>query len=151
MGPALAQQQQYGYGPPPPGPYQAPPPIVDAYAPSNLGYAPPGYAPSNVGYAPGAPPPPVPMGYPPPPAYYPQQPMVGVGDRSNSLAVASFVCGILGLVPFWVGFILCVAAIVMGAFGIQQANRLPDQRGKGLAIAGLVLGIVFIVPAGCGL
>jgi hypothetical protein len=81
--------------------------------------------------------------------YYPRAPVVG--DRSNTLAVAAFICGVLGLVPFWVGFVLCIAAIVLGGFAIQHANRLPDQRGKGLAIAGLVLGIAFIVPASCGL
>jgi hypothetical protein len=140
------------YGPPPPAqtaPYPQHLGTADAYAPAN---APPPapYAPQNFGYGPGVPPPPpVMMGYPMPQqvGYYPPQ----VGDRSNSLAVASFVCGLLGLVPFWVGFVLCIAAIIMGAFGLQQANRLPDRRGKGLAIAGLVLGIVFIVPAGCGL
>jgi hypothetical protein len=74
-----------------------------------------------------------------------------VADRNNSLAVASFICGILGLAPFWIGFILCIVAIVMGGFALQHANRLPDRRGRGLAIAGLVLGICFILPASCGL
>ena len=67
----------------------------------------------------------------------------------NGIAVASLVCGILGLTPLWIGFILCILAIVFGAVGIARANRVG--RGKGLAIAGLVLGIVFIVPAMFGL
>jgi hypothetical protein len=74
-----------------------------------------------------------------------------VADRNNSLALAAFICGVLGLVPFWIGFVLCILAIVLGSFAIQHANRLPDRRGKGLAIAGLVLGIVFLLPASCGL
>jgi hypothetical protein len=57
----------------------------------------------------------------------------------------------LGLVPLWIGFVLCIAAIVLGGFAMQHANRLPDGRGRGLAIAGLVLGICFIFPASCGL
>jgi hypothetical protein len=69
----------------------------------------------------------------------------------NEVAVVSFVCGLLGLVPLWLGFVLCVVAIVCGIVGIQQSASLPGERGKGLAIAGLVLGLVFILPAGCGL
>jgi hypothetical protein len=67
------------------------------------------------------------------------------------MATASFVCGMLGLVPFWIGFTLCILAIVFGALGMQRAAFLPDARGRGLAIAGLVLGILFLLPAGCGL
>jgi hypothetical protein len=81
------------------------------------------------------------------PAYY--APMAA--PQGNTLAVVSFVCGILGLFPFWVGFVLCIVAIVCGGFALQQANRLPDGRGRGLAIAGLVLGIIFVLPASCGL
>jgi hypothetical protein len=145
--PIATAPTQYGYGPPPPSPYTAP--IIDSYAPSP---PPAGYAP-QAAYAPqpgpGIPPPPPLVGYPPPAPYYPQAPVVG--DRNNALAVASFICGILGLVPFWIGFVLCIAAMVLGGFALQHANRLPDHRGRGLAIAGLVLGIVFILPASCGL
>jgi len=72
-------------------------------------------------------------------------------DPQNQMATIGFVCGLLGLFPFWIGFVLCIVAIVCSGFGMQHANRLPGQRGKGLAIAGLILGIVFIVPASCGL
>jgi hypothetical protein len=74
-----------------------------------------------------------------------------ISDAQNTLAIVSFISGILGLCPFWIGFVLCIAAIVCGGFGIQHANRLPDGRGRGLAIAGLVLGLLFILPASCGL
>jgi hypothetical protein len=133
--PTVIAPQPYGYGTPPPRPNA--PPIVDTYAPS------------NVGYGPRVPPAPPVVGYPQPMPYYPRAP--AIGDPNNSLAIASFICGILGLVPFWIGFLLCIVAIVLGGFALQHANRLPDRRGKGLAIAGLVLGIVFIAPASCGL
>ena len=38
-----------------------------------------------------------------------------------------------------------------GILGIQQSAKLPGERGKGLAVAGLVLGLLFILPASCGL
>ena len=72
-------------------------------------------------------------------------------NTPNNMAIASFVCGMLGLVPLWIGFILCILAIVFGVLGLQKAGQLPGERGKGLAIAGLVLGVLFILPAGCGL
>lgn len=53
----------------------------------------------------------------------------------NPLAVAALVCGLLGLAP---------AAIVLGHVGVVQAGR-SGERGRGLAVAGLVLGYVAIV------
>lgn len=125
---------------------RAPPmPIMDAYAPGPPAYAPqPGPSPL---YGPGVPPPPPIAPYPP--HFY--APPMSRTDPSNHMATVGFICGLLGLFPFWVGFILCIVAIVCSGFGLQHSGRLPGQRGRGLAIAGLVLGIVFIVPAGCGL
>ncbi len=108
-------------------------------------FAPPPERPSP--YGPGVPP-------PPPIAHYPAHyyaPMLSRSDPSNHVATIGFICGLLGLFPFWIGFLLCIVAIVCSGFGLQHAARLPGQRGRGLAIAGLVLGIVFIIPAGCGL
>ncbi|MYW02720.1 DUF4190 domain-containing protein [Streptomyces sp. SID3343] len=59
-------------------------------------------------------------------------------NRGNGLAVAALVCGIVGLLCF--GFILGPLAIIFGGVGISKANQGADH--KGLAIAGLVLGIV---------
>ena len=111
-------------------------PYHDAYAPGPRVDAP---APLPLFRAPET----APLMYarPYPPAAIPQ----------NHVAVVSFVCGLLGLVPLWLGFVLCIVAIVCGIVGIQQSVSLPGERGKGLAIAGLVLGLVFIIPAGCGL
>ncbi len=109
-------------------------------------YAPPPPA-QPGGYGPGVPPPPPIQAYP---AHY-YAPPLSRSDPQNHMATIGFICGMLGLFPFWIGFMLCIAAIVCSGFGIQHAGRLPGQRGRGLAIAGLVLGIVFIVPASCGL
>jgi hypothetical protein len=70
-----------------------------------------------------------PYGYP-----QPQQP-------GNGLAIASLVCGIIGLLIFWI--VLSPLAIIFGGIGLAKANRGAKYRGQ--AIAGLVLGIVAIL------
>jgi hypothetical protein len=58
-------------------------------------------------------------------------------QKTNGPAVASLVCGILGCVPF----ITSLAAIVLGIVGIKKTKD-PRVGGKGLAIAGLILGVL---------
>ena len=57
--------------------------------------------------------------------------------RANGPAIASLVCGILGCIPFLTG----LAAIILGIVGIRK-TRDPQVSGKGMAIAGLVLGLL---------
>ncbi|HEV2296155.1 MAG TPA: DUF4190 domain-containing protein [Tepidisphaeraceae bacterium] len=57
--------------------------------------------------------------------------------KSNPLAIASLICGCLLCVPFAPG----IASIVTGAIGLRK-TRDPAVTGKGMAIAGLVLGVV---------
>lgn len=63
----------------------------------------------------------------------------GVSKKgSNSLAIASLVCGILGLVCCCCGFfglLLSIAGIVLGVISIKQ-----EGEGQGMAIAGIVCG-----------
>ena len=65
------------------------------------------------------------------------------------LAVAALVCGLLGWIPFWIGFILCLLAITFST--IVLASTQPGRPGRGLAITGLVCGLVLLLPAACGL
>ena len=55
--------------------------------------------------------------------------------KTNGMAVTGFVlsffCGILG--------------IIFSAIGMAQTSKDPNQGGRGLAIAGLVISIVFTV------
>lgn len=60
--------------------------------------------------------------------------------RTNGAAVASLVLGILGCVPIITGLL----AMVLGIIGIRK-TRDPAVGGKGLAIAGLILGIISVV------
>jgi hypothetical protein len=111
--------------PPPPAPYPPPP-----------GYPPP--APYGPGYPPG------PMGYPGYQGYpgypgYPMPPQAG----TNSLAITALVCSILGLVPLC-GFLFSIAGIVAGAVSINQIKR-TRERGNGLAIAGIIVGVITLL------
>lgn len=57
---------------------------------------------------------------------------------TNGLAIASMVLGILWL--YWVGSIL---AVIFGHIALSQLKR-SQQGGRGMAIAGLVLGYIGI-------
>lgn len=70
--------------------------------------------------------------------------------RGNSMAVAGFVTGLLGLILsiipilFYAGIVLDVVGIVLGAIGRSRAKE-PGVPHRGLATAGLVMGIVGII------
>jgi hypothetical protein len=64
----------------------------------------------------------------------------------NGDAVAGFVLGLLGYVPL-VGLICCLLGIYFSGRGLKQAAVLENSRGHGLALAGMVLSIVFLLPA----
>ena len=75
-------------------------------------------------------PPPVPF-YPPPPP---------PPRRGNGAAIASLIFGILGCIPEITGLL----AILFGIIGLRRA-RNPYVGGKGLAGAGLALGVLSVV------
>ena len=110
-----------------PEPYAA----QDQYAPQ--GYTPQGYA-QQPGYAP--------QGY--------VQPVFvqAAAQPGNGLGVAGFVTGLLGLLFCWVpglGIILALLGVIMGGIGIPQGKKKGAP--TGLAIAGLVLGVIALIPA----
>ena len=116
-----------------------PPPQLSPYYPAS----------QSSGQMPPSPyaPPPIPGSY-----GFAQAPMLApMAPRTSAsgLAIASLICGLLGLVPFWIGFLLCLLAITFGAIVLTQSR--PGDAGRGMAIAGLVLGLVFVLPAACGL
>src|SRR6516165_1855100 len=81
------------------------------------------------------PPPPAPFGQPPAPSGYPPAP-----TRTNGFAVASLVLGIAQLFVCIIGTIL---ALVFGYIARNQIDQSGGtQGGRGLAIAGIVLGWV---------
>lgn len=59
----------------------------------------------------------------------------------NGLAIASLVLGILGIIPCFWNMFLSIIALVLGITAVRKVNAgtaSPD--GKGMAIAGIVLG-----------
>lgn len=72
------------------------------------------------------------------------RPEVIAPTESNPESVAGLVLGILGHIPF-IGLAACIIGIVFSLRGLKKAGQLQG-RGHGLAIAGLVLSIVFLLP-----
>jgi uncharacterized protein DUF4190 len=80
-----------------------------------------------------------PGGYPPPPGMYPQAggyPGYSAA-RTSGMAVTSLILGLLLCIPGLTGLL----AIIFGLFGIG-ATKDPLVRGRGMAIAGLLLGLI---------
>lgn len=104
---------------------------------------PPPPPPAYGGYppAPGTPPPPPPYGAVPVPAYgqgYAEQ-------KTNGMAIASLVLGIVGLVSCGCTFFVApVLAIIFSVIGRKQIAERGDK-GSGMAVAGLVLGILGVL------
>lgn len=98
---------------------------------------PPGYPPPSSpppgGY--GYQPPPAP-GYGYPPSGYPPQQNVG----TNPWAVASLVCSLFGWVCLFIGALL---GVIFGFVALSQISR-TGQKGRGMAIAGIVIGFVLL-------
>lgn len=121
---------------------QIPPPAASQY-----GYQPPPeqYAQQagQYGYQPN------PGQYPAPAGQYGNQqwPVYPAGPRNNRVAIAALVCGVgqfvLGLLVVG-NILLAIPAIICGAIGLKQISRRAEG-GRGMAIAGLVLGILGVV------
>lgn len=69
--------------------------------------------------------------YPPPP---PPTPM-------NGKSIAGFVLGVLSIIVPYIGFLLGIVAVILSALSLKEI-RIRYEQGRGLAIAGLVCGIV---------
>jgi hypothetical protein len=121
--------------PMPSGPTPPPPPSQYGAYPSSYPPPPP---PSQYGAYPSGylPPPPQPYsGFTPPP----------IGPR-NGLGVAALVIAIIALLSVVGGVVLGVVAIILGFLGLGRARRGEATNG-GVAVAGIVLGLVSIIEA----
>ena len=92
----------------------------------------------------------IPMGQIPPMGqapYYPPMPFAGqptVARSTNGLSVASLVCSIAGIVPFFFG-VTCILGIIFGFVSRGQIKRSHGaQGGEGLALAGIIVGFCLI-------
>ncbi|WP_062432336.1 DUF4190 domain-containing protein [Herbidospora daliensis] len=83
------------------------------------------------------------QGFPP---FHPPQVNVHIPPTSGS-ATASLVFGILGILGGWCLFAIpCFLAVVFGHIGLAQTSG-GRRGGRGLAVAGLILGYLFVIPA----
>lgn len=113
------------------------PPQQPQYPPQYPQYPPPPQG-GAYGAYPGSYPPPPPQpyaGYTPPP----QAP-------KNGLGIAALVVAIIALISVVGGVVLGFVAVILGFLGWQRARRGEATNG-GVAIAGIVLGILSIIEA----
>lgn len=71
-------------------------------------------------------------------------------DPGNGLAVASMVLGIVSfplLIFYCAGFITAILAIVFGFIARGKIHRGETQVGKGMATAGIIMGVIYFVLA----
>lgn len=69
--------------------------------------------------------------------------MPGDRPRTSAAAIASLIFGILGCLPF----VTSIIAVILGIVGIRKTSD-PRVTGRGMAIAGLVLGLIGLVGWG---
>ncbi len=60
------------------------------------------------------------------------------GGKTSGMAIAALCTGI---VSFFINP-LAILAIIFGWIGMSQTTKDPDLKGRGMAVAGLVLGII---------
>jgi len=88
-------------------------------------------------------PPPVPQWMLQPPAQPAPANASGTPGRTSGLAVASFVLSLLFFIPI-ANFVTWILSLVFGHMSLSQMRHDPSLRGRGLAIAALLISYVFI-------
>jgi hypothetical protein len=106
-----------------------------------------------------------PGAFPPPPPYYPydnahlQYPPPQYGPQygrpygapapANGLAIGSLVSSLVGIPGYFLcfGFVGSILGIVLGIVALNQIGK-SGQTGKGMAVAGIVLGALGLVGMG---
>ncbi|MFD5394188.1 DUF4190 domain-containing protein [Streptomyces sp. NPDC127097] len=99
---------------------------------------------------------PPPPGATPPPRWepYPMAPLPAPQSR-NGMGITALVLGIVGVVLglliilFWMSWLPALLAVVFGSVGLSQARR-GRATNKGMALAGVILGVVGLLAAAGG-
>jgi len=66
-------------------------------------------------------------------------------QKTSGKAIASLVCGIVGLII--AGIILGIIAVILGIVAKREIDANPNLSGGGLAIAGIAIGAIAFVLA----
>ncbi len=69
--------------------------------------------------------------------------------RTSGLAIGALVLGLLGIIPC-LGLLTAPIGILLGLIGVI-AIKAPMQKGRGMAVAGIVLGLLFTAGQGYGI
>lgn len=82
-------------------------------------------------------------------AGYPVVPVI----PNSGLAIASMVCGIVGICTCYFMILLAIPAVICGHMALSQINNSQaPMGGRGMAIAGLVLGYLeILITVGSGI
>lgn len=128
-------------------PTQAYPGAAPSYAPAPPSYSAP-VQPYVIPQAPYAAVPPQQSYYPAGPVQqapgYPAYgtPIYPAARPASGLAIASLVCGIVGVVFFWTGVLMLasIVAVITGHLALRQTKQNPAVGGRGMAFAGLIMG-----------
>jgi hypothetical protein len=78
------------------------------------------------------------------PGHHPQ--VLPTNSAAKTGGVVGIVGAVLSLIPFLgiiIGIIMGILAIIFSSIGLSRSGRLPE--GKGMATAGLVLGILTVI------
>ena len=140
-----------GNPPPDPPPAGSSPVPAQPLPPPGTGYPPP--PPPSTGYPPAPPPG---GAYPPPPGQwpgygpggFPPAPPGYAPNKTNGLAVAALVLGILGFLTCWfiLGGLPAIVGLILGIIAITRVGKTHEP-GKGMAIAGTILSGIALVIA----
>ncbi len=67
-------------------------------------------------------------------------------QKTNGMAIAGFVCSLVGLFLF--GLVLGILGIIFSAIGLGKISKDSSRwKGKGMAVAALIVGVVDVVVA----
>ncbi|MDQ0722428.1 putative membrane protein [Paenibacillus sp. W4I10] len=75
--------------------------------------------------------------------YYNDSPPPYVVPKTNSKSIAALVLGILSIMIPYVGLLIGIVAIIIASVSLKEIKNRMEQ-GRGLAIAGLVCGIISV-------
>ena len=62
--------------------------------------------------------------------------------KFSTFAVVSLAFGLISLIAYWAFPFLPTCAIICGLIGLKKV-KTKEKRGKGMAVAGIVLGIIY--------
>ena len=68
---------------------------------------------------------------------------VPASSTSNGLAISGFVCSLI-FIPIGLGVLAAIAGLVLSILGLNNAKKLPGNKGHGLALAGIIISAVRI-------